>query len=363
MSLLDLTVSTAVRFSGTTAVRDTHRFDEQRLEPWMSACAAGYSGPLAVEQFRGGQSNPTYKLSTPSKAYVLRRKPLGLVLKGAHAIEREAQVMQALEEVGFPVPHVHGVCMDEKVIGTWFYVMDYVEGRIMWDATFPDVSRDERPRYFDAMNETIAKLHCIDYTAIGLAQYGRPGKYFERQIARWSRQYAADVEAGRDSHIERMIEWLPGHIPPGDETCLVHGDFRVDNMIFHPTEPRVISVLDWELSTLGHPLADFAYHLVMYRMPPLGISGLVGADLGALGIPTEAQYVAEYCRRTQRDGIPGLDFYVAFNLFRLAAILHGIKGRVARGTATSESAREMVGSLPIVSQSAWEQAQKYQQWF
>ena len=160
-----------------------------------------------------------------------------------------------------------------------------------------------------------------------------------------------------------MIEWLPGHIPPGDETCLVHGDFRVDNMIFHPTEPRVISVLDWELSTLGHPLADFAYHLVMYRMPPLGISGLVGADLGALGIPTEAQYVAEYCRRTQRDGIPGLDFYVAFNLFRLAAILHGIKGRVARGTATSESAREMVGSLPIVSQSAWEQAQKYQQWF
>ncbi len=342
-------------------VRDIHRFDEKRLEQWLLACVAGYSGPLAVEKFRGGQSNPTYKLSTPSKVYVLRRKPPGMILKGAHAIEREAQVMQALEEVGFPVPHVHGICMDEEVIGTWFYVMDFVEGRIMWDATFPDVNRDERPRYFDAMNQTIAKLHCVDYTAIGLAQYGRTGRYFERQIARWSRQYSADAEAGRDPHMERMIEWLPSHIPPGDETCLVHGDFRVDNMIFHPTEPRVISVLDWELSTLGHPFADFAYHLLMYRIPPLGISGLVGADLGALGIPTEAQYVAEYCRRTKRDGIPGLDFYVAFNLFRLAAILHGIKGRIARGTATSESAREMVVSLPFVSQSAWEQAQKYQQ--
>jgi aminoglycoside phosphotransferase (APT) family kinase protein len=355
-------MSTAVGLGGKTAVSDTHPFDQRRLEHWMLACVPGYSGPLAVEQFSGGQSNPTYKLSTPSKAYVLRRKPPGRVLKGAHAIEREAQVMQALEKAGFPVPHVYGICTDEEVIGTRYYVMDCVEGRIMWDATFPGMSRDERPRYFDAMNEMIASLHSIDHTAIGLAQYGRPGSYFERQIARWSRQYLADVEAGRDPYIERMIEWLPSHVPPYDETCLLHGDFRVDNMIFHPTEPRVIAVLDWELSTLGHPFADFAYHLLMYRIPPLGITGLVGADLAALGIPTEAQYVAEYCRRTQRAGIPGLDFYVAFNLFRLAAILHGIKGRVARGTAASESAREVVAALPIVSQSAWEQAQKYQQW-
>jgi aminoglycoside phosphotransferase (APT) family kinase protein len=346
-----------IEFSGTTAVREAHRFDEARLAAWLTAVVPGYAGPLSVEQFRGGQSNPTYRLITPGTAYVLRRKPPGALLKGAHAVEREARVLQALGTVEFPVPRVYGLCTDDAVIGTWFYVMDYIEGRIIWDATFPGVSREQRPLYFDAMNATIARLHCIDYAAIGLGDYGRPGNYFERQIGRWSQQYLADVEAGRDPHMDRLLEWLPAHIPAGDETCLVHGDFRVDNMVFHPTEPRVLAVLDWELSTLGHPLADFAYHFMMYRMPPLRVAGLVGADLAALNIPGEAEYVAAYCRRTGRDGIPGLDFYVAFNLFRLAAICHGIKGRLARGTAASAHARETAAAYPVLARLAWEQAQ------
>ena len=344
-------------FSGVTAVRETHRFDEQNLAHWMTEHVKDYEGPLSVMQFKGGQSNPTYKLVTPRKAYVMRRKPPGTLLKGAHAVEREAQVLQALETTGFPVAHVHGLCMDDGVIGTWFYLMDCVDGRIFWDATFPDVSREERPRYFDAMNETLARLHCVDYGAIGLASYGRPGNYFERQIARWSRQYLGDVEAGRDPNMDRLIEWLPAHIPTGDDTSIVHGDFRVDNLIFHPTEPRVLAVLDWELSTLGHPLADFAYHLMMYRMPPLIIAGLVGSDLQTLNIPNEADYIAGYCRRTGRDGIADLDFYVAFNMFRLAAIFHGIKGRLARGTAASAHANKMVAALPFIAQRAWDQAQ------
>src|SRR5690606_473969 len=201
--------------------------------------------------------------------YVMRRKPPGPLLKGAHAVEREARVLQALERVNFPVAHVHALCTDDSVIGSWFYVMDHVEGRIFWDATLPQVDRDERPLYFDAMNDTLARLHRVDFQALGLADYGRSGNYFARQISRWSRQYLEGAAAGRDEHMDRLVEWLPAHIPPGDETSLVHGDFRVDNLIFHPSEPRVLAVLDWELSTLGHPLADFSYHLMMYRMPPL----------------------------------------------------------------------------------------------
>jgi aminoglycoside phosphotransferase (APT) family kinase protein len=343
-------------FDGTAPVREAHRFDETSLATWMMATVTGYSGPLTIEQFKGGQSNPTYKLGTPARTYVLRRKPPGELLKGAHAVEREAQILRALETVGFPVPHVHGLCTDDAVIGTWFYVMDFVNGRIIWDATFPNVARADRPRYFDAMNATIAQLHSIDYRAIGLGDYGRPGNYFERQIARWSKQYLGDVDAGRDPHMDRLIEWLPANIPPGEDTSIVHGDFRVDNMIFDPHEPRVLAVLDWELSTLGHPLADFAYHVMMYRMPPLVIAGLLGADLAALNIPSEQEYVAAYCRRTARAGIPGLDFYVAFNLFRLAAIFHGIKGRLARGTAASEHARRLVAALPELAEHAWRQA-------
>ena len=348
-------LSTEADFSGTTAVREQHRFDETRLAQWLAEHVPGYQGPLQVEQFKGGQSNPTYRLVTPTKMYVMRRKPPGPLLKGAHAVEREARVLQALERVNFPVAHVHALCTDDSVIGSWFYVMDHVEGRIFWDATLPQVDRDERPLYFDAMNDTLARLHRVDFQALGLADYGRSGNYFARQISRWSRQYLEGAAAGRDEHMDRLVEWLPAHIPPGDETSLVHGDFRVDNLIFHPSEPRVLAVLDWELSTLGHPLADFSYHLMMYRMPPLVIAGLLGKDLAALNIPSEQEYLAAYCRRTGREGVPDLDFYIAFNMFRLAAIFHGIKGRIARGTAASAHAQKLAAALPEIARIAWAQ--------
>lgn len=332
--------------AGTTAVREAYRFDEAALAQWMDANVAGYAGPLTVEQFKGGQSNPTYKLVTPGRSYVLRRKPPGETLKGAHAVDREARVLSALGGAGFPVAHVFGLCTDETVIGSWFYVMDMVEGRIIWDATFPDVPRGERPAYFDAMNAAIAQLHGIDYAAIGLGDYGKPGNYFARQIGRWSKQYLEDTDAGRDADMDALIEWLPAHIPVGEESSIVHGDFRCDNMIFHPTEPRVLAVLDWELSTLGHPLADFAYHAMMYQMPPDIVAGLGGIDVSALNIPSEADYVAAYCARTGRSGIPNWGFYVAFNYFRMAAIFHGIKGRVIRGTAANAHARERAKAFP-----------------
>ncbi len=340
--------------SGTTTVREGYSFDEAALAAWMTAHVEGFAGPLSVEQFKGGQSNPTYKLVTPARSYVLRRKPPGPVLKGAHAVEREAQVLTALGSVGFPVAHVYGLCTDESVLGSWFYMMEMVEGRIFWDATFPEVSREERPAYFDAMNATIAQLHAIDPDAVGLGDYGKPGNYFARQVGRWSRQYLEDELAGRDPNMDALVEWLPTAIPAGDETSVVHGDFRCDNMIFHPTEPRVIAVLDWELSTLGHPLADFAYHAMMYHMPPSIVAGLEGADLAALNIPSEADYVAAYCRRTNRENIASWDFYVAFNYFRLAAIFHGIKGRFLRGTAASASAKDRAAAFPVLARLARE---------
>jgi aminoglycoside phosphotransferase (APT) family kinase protein len=348
--------SVAAENTGTTPVRAAHRFDEAALLAWMEANVAGFAGPMRVEQFKGGQSNPTYKLITPNRAYVLRRKPPGQLLKGAHAIEREAQVLTGLGKAGFPVARIYGLCTDDSVIGTWFYVMAMVEGRIFWDATLPEIPAADRPAYFDAMNATMAQLHGMDYRAIGLADYGRPGNYFQRQIARWSKQYLEDIEAGRDPNMDRLIDWLPAHIPPGDETAIVHGDFRIDNMIFHPTEPRVIAVLDWELSTLGHPLADFAYHAMMYHMPPHIVAGLAGADLQALNIPGEADYVAAYCRRTGRAAVPDYKFYIAFNFFRMAAIFHGIKGRVARGTAASAQAAERAAVFPELAAIAWQQA-------
>lgn len=350
-------MSRGAQFSGTTPVRAEHRFDEARLAHWMEANVEGYAGPLTVRQFKGGQSNPTYQLLTPTASYVLRRKPPGLLLKGAHAVEREVQVLTALHSVDFPVPRVYGLCTDNDVVGTWFFIMDHVEGRIFWDLTLPEVSREQRPGYFDAMNAILARLHCLDYRAIGLGEYGRPGNYFERQIARWSKQYLGDVEAGRDAHMDRLIEWLPAHVPPGDETGIVHGDFRIDNMIFHPNEPRVLAVLDWELSTLGHPLADFAYNVMMYRMPPLITAGLAGADLAALNIPSESEYVAAYCRRTGRSDIAHLDFYLAFNFFRFAGIAHGIKGRLERGTASSANAVRIAEAVPLLAELAWRQAE------
>lgn len=350
-------MNAATQFGGTSTVRAAHRFDEARLAEWLAAHVPGYAGPLTVEQFKGGQSNPTYKLSTPSRNYVLRRKPPGALLPGAHAVDREARVQQALEKAGFPVPHVYGLCTDATLIGTWFYVMDCVAGRIFWDAALPEIAAAQRTQYFDAMNDTLARLHCIDYAALGLSDYGRPGNYFQRQIQRWSKQYLSDSDAGRDVNLDRLIDWLPAHLPDNDETRIVHGDFRIDNLVFHPSEARVLAVLDWELSTLGHPLADFSYHLMMYRMPPLVITGLSGMNLGELNIPSEEAYVAAYCRRTGRAGIANLDFYVTFNLFRLAAIFHGIKGRVVRGTAASVNADEIVAALPQLTELAWRQAQ------
>jgi len=339
------------------AVRNAHRFDEARLEDWLRREVPDFVPPLSVEQFKGGQSNPTYRLRTGGGDYVLRRKPPGKLLPGAHAVEREFRVLAALGEQNFPVPRVHGLCLDETVIGTPFYVMDMVEGRIFWEADFPQVQAEERPAYFDAMNATMAALHTIDPDSAGLGDYGKPGNYFERQIGRWSKQYLGDTEAGRVASMDRLVEWLPANIPAGgDETRIIHGDFRCDNMIFHPSEPRVLAVLDWELSTLGHPLADFTYHLMVYRMPGGVSTGLAGRDLAALNIPSEEEYVAAYCRRTGRDGIADLDFYMAFNMFRLAAIVHGIKGRLARGTAASAHADRMAASLEPLADLAWQQA-------
>jgi aminoglycoside phosphotransferase (APT) family kinase protein len=334
-----------------------HGIDEARLADWMTAHVAGFRGPLQIERFAGGQSNPTYRLRTAGASYVLRRKPPGELLKGAHAVEREARVMAALGTVGFPVPRVHALCEDSGVIGSAFFVMDLVAGRIFWDTSFPELPREDRAAHMDAMNATLAALHGIAPAAVGLADYGRSGGYVARQVARWSQQYLADEQAGRHPAMDRLVEWLPAHLPGADATTIAHGDFRADNMIFHPTQPRVLAVLDWELSTLGDPLADFAYHAMMYRMPRDIQGGLAGIDLAAHGLPSEAEYVAAYCRRTGRAGIPDLDFYVAFNMFRFAAILHGIRGRAARGTAASAKAREMGDLFARVAELAWEQAE------
>ena len=340
---------------GTGEVREAHRFDVVLLDRWLRGQVEGYRGPLEVEQFKGGQSNPTYRLTTPGRSYVLRRKPPGKLLPGAHAVDREFRVISALLAQGFPVARAFALCLDEEVIGTAFYVMEMVEGRIFWDPAFAEVPHEDRPAYFDAMNATIAQLHLIDPEAAGLGDYGKPGNYFARQIRRWSQQYESDAEAGRVAAMDRLVAWLPHNIPLDEpQARIIHGDFRCDNMVFHETEPSVLAVLDWELSTLGHPLADFSYHLMMYRMP----DALGGADLAALNIPSEQDYVSAYCRRTGRDGLADLDFYMAFNLFRLAGIVHGIKGRLVRGTASSAHAGEMVKRLEPLADLAWEQALK-----
>jgi aminoglycoside phosphotransferase (APT) family kinase protein len=341
--------------TGTTPVREGYVFDEASLARWMADHVPDFAGPLTVEQFKGGQSNPTYKLVTPGRSYVLRRKPPGQILKGAHAVEREARVQGALHAQGFPVAKLHGLCTDDAVIGTWFYVMDMVEGRIFWDASVPGVSGEERAAIYDAMNATIAQLHAYDPAVIGLGDYGKPGNYFARQVDRWSRQYHEDAAAGRDADMDAVIAWLEANMPADDGAAsVIHGDFRIDNMIFHPTEPCILAVLDWELSTLGHPLADFAYHAMMYRMPPDIVAGLKGADLAALHIPSEADYVAAYCARTGRGNIPNYEFYMAFNFFRLAAIFHGIKGRVIRGTAASAQAAQRANAFPQLARLARE---------
>ena len=344
--------------TGTREVSDRLRFDVNALERWMAEHVRGVEGPLTVSQFKGGQSNPTYRIDTASgRSFVLRRKPPGKLLPGAHAVDREARVMSALGKHGFPVPHVHGLCEDENVIGTSFFVMDLVDGRIIWDPTFPGLTRVERAAHFDAMNATIARLHNFEPEEIGLGDYGRANGFVERQVARWSKQYENDVEAGRVTAMDHLTAWLRDHLPPDSgNTRVVHGDFRCDNMIFAAEEARVVAVLDWELSTLGDPAADFVYHLLMYRMPAGMFTGLAGLDFAELGIPSEQEYVDAYCRRTDRSSLPHLDYLVVFVMFRLAAICHGIRGRLARGSASSAHAEATAALTEPLAELALSQA-------
>jgi aminoglycoside phosphotransferase (APT) family kinase protein len=346
--------------SGTREVGAEHRFNIGPLEDYLREHVDGFAGPLTVKQFRGGQSNPTYLLEAASGRYVMRRKPPGKLLKSAHAVDREFRVISALHKTGFPVPRPYVLCEDESVVGTVFFIMDFVEGRIFWELDLPASDRDERQAIYDNVNQTIADLHNFDYESIGLADYGKPGNYFSRQISRWSKQYKAS-EIDPITNMDRLIAWLPGNIPEDDSTSIVHGDFRLDNMIVHPTEPRIIAVLDWELSTIGHPLGDFTYHLMSWQMPEIGIgsAGLLGKDLAALGIPGEQEYVDRYCRRTGRhDGIRDRDFYSAFNFFRIAAILQGIAGRVRDGTASSAHAAKSAKVVPALAEMGWTYAQR-----
>ncbi|MCX7567975.1 phosphotransferase [Sulfitobacter sp. F26169L] len=332
--------------TGVIPVREGFGFDVAALEIWMRENVEGFEGPCEVFQFKGGQSNPTYKIVAPGGSYVLRRKPPGQLAKGAHAVDREARVLSALGKQGFPVARVYGLCTDDSVIGSWFFVMDMVEGRIFWDATLPEVPAPQRAAYFAEMNRVLAQLHSIDPDAAGLGDYGRKSNYIERQIAHWTKSYLADADAGRDAGMDRLLSWLPGAVPDGDDCTIVHGDFRCDNLIFHPSEPTILAVLDWELSTLGHPLADFAYHAMMYRVPPDIVAGLGNVDPAQFSLPSEADYIAQYCKNTGRDSIPNYEFYIAFNFFRLAAIFHGIKGRVARGQASSAHAADRAAAFP-----------------
>jgi aminoglycoside phosphotransferase (APT) family kinase protein len=345
--------------TGTRPVSERLRFDEAALEAWLQAHVPGFRGPIATSQFKGGQSNPTYRIDAASGSYVLRRKPPGTLLPGAHAVDREYRVLAALGGQGFPAPRVHALCADASVIGTPFYVMDMVEGRIFWEARLAGLSRDDRSAAFDSMNATIAALHDFDPQAIGLGDYGKPTGFVERQVARWSKQYLGDAEAGRIETMDRLVGWLEKHLPPDSgRSSVVHGDFRCDNMIFDAEKPAVRAVLDWELSTLGDPASDFTYHLLMYRMPSTLFAGLAGMALEPLGIPSEDEYVAAYCRRTGRDHLPNKDYLIVFNLFRLAAILHGIRGRIARGTASSAHAVETANKLGPLAELAWVEARK-----
>ena len=346
--------------TGTRGVREAHRFDERKLEDYLSSNIESFHGPMTVSEFKGGQSNPTYLLEAQSGRYVLRRKPPGKLLKSAHAVDREFRVISALYASGFPVPRPYLLCEDDEVIGTTFYIMECVEGRIFWELDLPGLDRDERAALYDNVNETIARLHSTDIHAAGLDDFGVPGNYFERQISRWSKQYRAS-ETDKNVAMDRLIEWLPENIPADESVSIVHGDYRLDNMILHPTEPRVIAVLDWELSTIGHPLADFTYHLMAWEMPEIGLGsvGLAGKPIADLGIPNEDEYIAAYCERTGRaTGIADRNFYSAFNFFRLAAILQGIAGRVRDGTAASAHASQAVKAVKPLADLGWQYAAK-----
>ncbi|MEO0816498.1 MAG: phosphotransferase family protein [Pseudomonadota bacterium] len=345
-------------FTGTQDVAESHRFNEDNLAAWMTEYVEGYEGPLTVRQFKGGQSNPTYKLITPGKAYVMRRKPPGKLLPSAHAVDREFRVISALHPLGYPVAKPYALCEDEAVVGTMFYVMDNVEGRILWDGTLPDYEPAERRAIYEAKVKTFADLHNVDWKAAGLEGFGKEGDYVARQVHRWSKQYRAS-ETDTIEDMNQLMDWLPENIPPGETTTIVHGDYRLDNMILHPTEPRVIAVLDWELCTLGDPMADFSYHLMNWVMPssdPARGAIVDIDDLEAYGIPSMDEYAAMYCAHTGRDGLPDLNYYFAYNAFRLAAICQGIVGRVRDGTANSAHAASMAERVKPLAQFAASQA-------
>lgn len=338
---------------------EAHAFDVNALQDYMRSHVEGFAGPLTVRQFRGGQSNPTYRLDASSGSYVMRRKPPGKLLRSAHAVDREFRVISALYGADFPVPRPFALCEDDQVVGTMFYIMDFVDGRIFWDLDLPECDRDERAAIYDDANRVISDLHNFDVSKLGLEDFGKRGNYFARQISRWSKQYVAS-ETREVREMNRLMDWLPQNIPDDESVSVVHGDYRLDNMVFHPVEPRVIGVLDWELSTIGHPLGDFTYHLMAWQMPEVGIgsAGLAGKDLASLGIPDEETYVEMYCRRTGRDGIANRNFYMAYNFFRIAAILQGIAGRVRDGTAASVHAQRVELAVEPLARIGWGFAEK-----
>jgi aminoglycoside phosphotransferase (APT) family kinase protein len=354
-------------FVGTMPVQERHRFDARALEEYLRGRIEGFSGALAVEQFKGGQSNPTFRLTAGERRYVLRAKPgpAAKLLPSAHAVEREYRVMTALAKAGVPVPKTWCLCEDESVIGRAFFVMDCVEGRVLWDQSLPGMARTERGAIYDEMNRVMADLHRVDYAALGLTDYGKPGNYFERQIGRWTKQYLASITQPIPA-MDKLIEWLPAHIPASarDETqvSVVHGDYRLDNLMFHATEQRAIAVLDWELSTIGHPLADFSYHCMSWHIQPGQFRGIGGLDLAALGIPDEKTYVRRYCERTGRADPDAVmadwNFYLAYNMFRLAGILQGIAKRVEMGTASSAQARQAGAGARPLAEMGWALAQR-----
>jgi aminoglycoside phosphotransferase (APT) family kinase protein len=352
--------TSATQFSGTKPVTSQHAFDVHKLDAYMREHVAGFSGTLAVEQFKGGQSNPTFKLNAGGKNYVLRRKPPGALLPSAHAVDREFKVISALAKTEVPVAKAYALCEDLSVLGTAFYIMDCVDGRILWDPLLPDYDNAQRGELYSELNRVMAALHRVNPDAIGLSDYGKPGNYIERQVARWTKQYKA-AETEKIEAADALIEWLPQYIPPGDEVAIVHGDYRFDNVIFHPTEPRILAVLDWELSTLGHPLVDFAYHCMTWRMDAGGGRGLASADLPSLGIPLEADYVALYMQRTGRKTAVSQaewNYYMVFNMFRLVGILQGIAHRAQQGNASSEHAVASGKRARPLAEQAWALAQE-----
>ncbi|MEO0398082.1 MAG: phosphotransferase family protein [Pseudomonadota bacterium] len=352
-----MSTSDTADFTGVGATPEHLKIDEAALTAYLKETIDGFEGPVTVEKFKGGQSNPTYRLTTPGGRYVLRRKPPGELLASAHAVDREYKVMTALGAQGFPVPRTYALCEDESVIGSMFFVMDCVDGRIFWDSGLPDIAREDKKPLYGALIDTLADLHQIDPDEAGLSDYGKKGNYFERQIARWSRQYKA-AETETVAAMDRLIDWLPTAIPADDETRIVHGDYRFDNVIMHPSEPRALAVLDWELSTLGHPLADFTYFLMAWHFPRSVRGGLAGRDLAAEGLPTIEEATAQYCARTGRDSLPDLDFCLAYNMFRIAGIIQGVYARSLQGNASSSEAGKMGAQVQPLAELAWMFAKK-----